>query len=45
MVRKNLIVGMMSEQPSKVIVGEPRPDGTIIVVGLGLSPSDNVKRE
>jgi cell division protein FtsA len=45
MVRKNLIVGIdVGTTQVRVIVGEPRPDGTISVVGLGLSPSDGMKK-
>ena len=28
----------------RVIVGEPRPDGTVSVIGLGLSPSEGMKK-
>ena len=45
MVRKNFIVGMdVGTTQVRVIVGEPRPDGTVSVIGLGLSPSDGVKK-
>jgi cell division protein FtsA len=45
MVRKNYIVGMdIGTTQVRVIVGEPRPDGTVSVIGLGLSPSDGVKK-
>lgn len=45
MVRKNFIVGMdVGTTQVRVIVGEPRPDGTVGIIGLGLSPSDGMKK-
>src|SRR5690554_6562178 len=45
MVRKNLIVGIdVGTTQVRVIMGEPRPDGTVSVVGLGLSPSEGMKK-
>ncbi|HOB86896.1 MAG TPA: cell division protein FtsA [Bacillota bacterium] len=45
MARNNFIVGMdVGTYQVRVIVGEPRPDGTISVVGLGLSPSEGMKK-
>lgn len=45
MVRKSYIVGIdVGTTQVRVIVGEPRPDGTVSVIGLGLSPSDGMKK-
>ncbi|HQD51740.1 MAG TPA: cell division protein FtsA [Bacillota bacterium] len=45
MVRKNYIVGIdVGTTQVRVIVGEPRPDGTVSVIGLGLSPSEGMKK-
>jgi len=45
LARNNFIVGMdVGTYQVRVIVGEPRPDGTISVVGLGLSPSEGMKK-
>ncbi|MEW5786019.1 MAG: cell division protein FtsA [Bacillota bacterium] len=45
MARKYLIVGIdVGTTQVRVIVGEPRPDGTVSIVGLGLSPSDGLKK-
>ena len=43
--RKSYIVGIdVGTTQVRVIVGEPRPDGTVSVIGLGLSPSDGMKK-
>ncbi|HPU01350.1 MAG: cell division protein FtsA [Firmicutes bacterium] len=45
MVRKNYLVGIdVGTTQVRVIVGEPRPDGTISIIGLGLSPSQGMKK-
>jgi len=35
---------MLGQLRLRVIVGEPRPDGTVSVIGLGLSPSEGMKK-
>jgi len=43
--RKNFIVGIdVGTAEVRVGLGEPRPDGTLNIVGLGLSPSDGVRK-
>ena len=37
-------MGIDVERQVRVIMGEPRPDGTVSVVGLGLSPSEGMKK-
>lgn len=45
MVRKNYLVGIdVGTTQVRVIVGEPRPDGTISIIGLGLCPSEGIKK-
>lgn len=45
MVRKNYIVGMdVGTTQVRVIVGEPRPDGSVSITGLGVSPSEGLKK-
>ena len=45
MVRKNFLVGIdVGTSEVRVGLGEPRPDGTINIIGLGLSPSDGVRK-
>ncbi len=45
MNRKNFIVGVdVGTAEVRVGLGEPRPDGTLNIVGLGLSPSDGVRK-
>jgi len=45
LVRKNYLVGIdVGTTQVRVIVGEPRPDGTISIIGLGLSPSQGMKK-
>ncbi|HOA35145.1 MAG TPA: cell division protein FtsA [Bacillota bacterium] len=45
MVRKNYLVGIdVGTTQVRVIVGEPRPDGTVSIIGLGLSPSEGMKK-
>jgi cell division protein FtsA len=44
-VRKNYLVGIdVGTTQVRVIVGEPRPDGTVSIIGLGLSPSEGMKK-
>jgi len=44
-VKKNYIVGIdVGTAEVRVGLGEPRPDGTVNIVGLGLSPSDGVRK-
>jgi len=43
--RKNYIVGIdVGTAEVRVGLGEPRPDGTLNIIGLGLSPSDGVRK-
>jgi len=43
--RKNYVVGIdVGTAEVRVGLGEPRPDGTMNIVGLGLSPSDGVRK-
>jgi len=43
--RKSFIVGIdVGTAEVRVGLGEPRPDGTLNIVGLGLSPSDGVRK-
>lgn len=45
MVRKNYLVGIdVGTTQVRVIVGEPRPDGTVSIIGLGLAPSEGMKK-
>ena len=45
MARKNNIVGIdVGTTQARVIVGEPRPDGTISIIGLGLCPNRGMKK-
>jgi cell division protein FtsA len=45
MNRKNFIVGLdVGTTQVRVIVGEPRSDGTVNITGLGLSPSEGLKK-
>lgn len=45
MVRKNYLVGIdVGTTQIRVIVGEPRPDGTVSIIGLGLCPSEGMKK-
>ncbi len=45
MARKNNLVGIdVGTTQVRVIVGEPRPDGTISIIGLGLSPTEGMKK-
>jgi len=43
--RKSFLVGIdVGTAEVRVALGEPRPDGTINIIGLGLSPSDGVRK-
>jgi len=43
--KRNYIVGIdVGTAEIRVGLGEPRPDGTVNIVGLGLSPSDGVRK-
>ncbi len=45
MNRKNYVVGIdVGTAEVRVGLGEPRPDGTLNIIGLGLSPSDGVRK-
>ncbi len=45
MSRKNFIVGIdVGTAEVRVGLGEPRPDGSLNIIGLGLSPSDGVRK-
>ena len=45
MNKKNYIVGIdVGTAEVRVGLGEPRPDGTVNIIGLGLSPSDGVRK-
>ncbi len=45
MMKKNFIAGIdVGTAAVRVGIGEPRPDGTVNIVGLGLSPSDGVRK-
>lgn len=45
MNRKNYLVGIdIGTAEVRVGLGEPRPDGTVNIIGLGLSPSDGVRK-
>ena len=45
MNKKNYIVGIdVGTAEVRVGIGEPRPDGTVNIIGLGLSPSDGVRK-
>ncbi len=45
MARKNNLVGIdVGTTQVRVIVGEPRPDGTISIIGLGLSPTEGMRK-
>ena len=44
-MKKNFIAGIdVGTAEVRVGLGEPRPDGTVNIVGLGLSPSDGVRK-
>jgi cell division protein FtsA len=43
--RRNYLVGIdVGTAEVRVGLGEPRPDGTVNIIGLGLSPSDGVRK-
>jgi len=43
--KKNYIVGIdVGTAEVRVGLGEPRPDGSVSIIGLGLSPSDGVRK-
>jgi len=43
--KRNYLVGIdVGTAEVRVGLGEPRPDGTVNVIGLGLSPSDGVRK-
>ncbi|MDZ4133550.1 MAG: cell division protein FtsA [Dethiobacteria bacterium] len=45
MIKKNYLVGIdVGTAEVRVGLGEPRPDGTVNIIGLGLSPSDGVRK-
>ena len=45
MNKRNYIVGIdVGTAEVRVGLGEPRPDGTVNIIGLGLSPSDGVRK-
>lgn len=45
MSRRNYLVGIdIGTVEIRVGIGEPRPDGTVNIIGLGLSPSDGVRK-
>lgn len=45
MIRRNYIAGIeVGTAEIRVGLGEPRPDGTVNIIGLGLSPSSGVKK-
>ncbi|MBW6464205.1 MAG: cell division protein FtsA [Bacillota bacterium] len=45
MSKKNYIVGIdVGTAEVRVGLGEPRPDGSVSIIGLGLSPSDGVRK-
>ena len=45
MSKKNYLVGIdVGTAEVRVGIGEPRPDGTVSLIGLGLSPSDGVRK-
>ncbi len=45
MNRKNFIVGIdVGTAEVRVGLGEPRPDGSLNIIGLGISPSDGVRK-
>ncbi len=45
MSKKSYIVGIdVGTAEVRVGLGEPRPDGTVSIIGLGLSPSDGVRK-
>lgn len=45
MVKRNFIVGIdVGTTGVRVGLGEPRPDGTVSIIGLGQSPSDGVRK-
>jgi cell division protein FtsA len=45
MMKRNFIVGIdVGTAEIRVGLGEPRPDGTVNIIGLGLSPSDGVRK-
>lgn len=45
MSKRNYLVGIdVGTAEVRVGLGEPRPDGTVNVIGLGLSPSDGVRK-
>ena len=45
MIKRNYLVGIdVGTAEVRVGLGEPRPDGTVSIIGLGLSPSDGVRK-
>ena len=45
MNKKNYLVGLdVGTAEVRVGLGEPRPDGTVNIIGLGLSPSDGIRK-
>jgi cell division protein FtsA len=45
MIKKNYLVGIdVGTAEVRVGLGEPRPDGSVNIIGLGLSPSDGVRK-
>ncbi len=45
MSKRNYLVGIdVGTAEVRVGLGEPRPDGTVNIIGLGLSPSDGVRK-
>lgn len=45
MVKRSYIVGIdVGTAETRVGLGEPRPDGTVNIIGLGQSPSDGVRK-
>ncbi len=45
MIKRNYIVGIdVGTAEVRVGLGEPRPDGTVNIIGLGLNPSDGVRK-
>ncbi len=45
MIKRNYVVGIdVGTAEVRVGLGEPRPDGTVNIIGLGLSPSDGVRK-
>lgn len=45
MSKKNYVVGLdVGTAEVRVGLGEPRPDGSVNIIGLGLSPSDGIRK-